>query len=129
MVLRIEDTDVERSEARYEDQLIADLKWLGIDWDEGPDLGGPYGPIVSPIVWKSTASTPSDCQTRARLIFVSAAKKICRRSASGPRRSIVSQSIPASAAPSIRLRPAKRAGRRRILRDPAANSRASHPLS
>ena len=44
MVLRIEDTDVDRSEARYEDQLIADLKWLGLDWDEGPDTGGPFGP-------------------------------------------------------------------------------------
>ncbi|MGH9546967.1 MAG: glutamate--tRNA ligase [Terriglobales bacterium] len=44
MVLRIEDTDVERSETRFEDQLIADLKWLGLDWDEGPDLGGPYAP-------------------------------------------------------------------------------------
>ena len=44
MVLRIEDTDVERSEARFEDQLIADLKWLGLDWDEGPDKPGAYGP-------------------------------------------------------------------------------------
>jgi nondiscriminating glutamyl-tRNA synthetase len=44
MVLRIEDTDVERSEARFEDQLITDLKWLGLDWDEGPDVGGPYTP-------------------------------------------------------------------------------------
>ena len=44
MVLRIEDTDVERSEARFEDQLIDDLKWLGLDWDEGPDVGGPYAP-------------------------------------------------------------------------------------
>jgi nondiscriminating glutamyl-tRNA synthetase len=44
MVLRIEDTDVERSEARFEDQLIDDLKWLGLDWDEGPDVGGPYTP-------------------------------------------------------------------------------------
>jgi nondiscriminating glutamyl-tRNA synthetase len=44
MVLRIEDTDVERSEARFEDQLIADLKWFGLDWDEGPDVGGPYFP-------------------------------------------------------------------------------------
>lgn len=43
-ILRIEDTDVERSEARFEDQLIADLKWLGIDWDEGPDAGGAFGP-------------------------------------------------------------------------------------
>ena len=44
MILRIEDTDVERSEARFEDQLIGDLKWLGLDWDEGPDVGGPYVP-------------------------------------------------------------------------------------
>jgi nondiscriminating glutamyl-tRNA synthetase len=44
MVLRIEDTDVARSEARFEDQLIDDLKWLGLDWDEGPDVGGPYAP-------------------------------------------------------------------------------------
>jgi nondiscriminating glutamyl-tRNA synthetase len=43
-VLRIEDTDVERSEARYETQLLDDMKWLGIDWDEGPDVGGPYPP-------------------------------------------------------------------------------------
>lgn len=44
MVLRIEDTDVERSEARFEDQLISDLHWLGLDWDEGPDVGGAYAP-------------------------------------------------------------------------------------
>src|SRR5271165_4271461 len=48
MVLRIEDTDVERSEERFESQLLEDLKWLGLDWDEGPDPPGPdkglYGP-------------------------------------------------------------------------------------
>ena len=44
MILRVEDTDLERSEARFEDQLIGDLKWLGLDWDEGPDVGGPYPP-------------------------------------------------------------------------------------
>src|ERR1022692_2334078 len=46
MVLRIEDTDVERSEERFETQLIDDLKWLGIDWDEGPDKEpqGPFAP-------------------------------------------------------------------------------------
>ncbi|HKD79642.1 MAG TPA: glutamate--tRNA ligase [Candidatus Angelobacter sp.] len=43
-ILRIEDTDLERSEARYETQLIEDMKWLGLDWDEGPDVGGPYPP-------------------------------------------------------------------------------------
>jgi glutamyl-tRNA synthetase/nondiscriminating glutamyl-tRNA synthetase len=41
-ILRIEDTDLERSEARYESQLIEDLRWLGLDWDEGP--GGADSP-------------------------------------------------------------------------------------
>ena len=37
-LLRIEDTDLERSETRYEAQLVEDLRWLGLDWDEGPGL-------------------------------------------------------------------------------------------
>ncbi|NPA53396.1 MAG: glutamate--tRNA ligase [Aquificae bacterium] len=44
LVLRIEDTDKERSKKEYEEMLIDDLKWLGIEWDEGPDVGGDYGP-------------------------------------------------------------------------------------
>src|SRR6185437_12490064 len=36
-ILRIEDTDLERSQPRYEQQLIEDLRWLGLDWDEGPE--------------------------------------------------------------------------------------------
>jgi glutamyl-tRNA synthetase len=44
LVLRIEDTDVERSKKEYEENLIKDLKWLGIEWDEGPDVGGDFGP-------------------------------------------------------------------------------------
>jgi nondiscriminating glutamyl-tRNA synthetase len=43
-ILRIEDTDVERSQARFRDELMVDLAWLGLDWDEGPDIGGPSAP-------------------------------------------------------------------------------------
>jgi glutamyl-tRNA synthetase len=43
-ILRIEDTDVERSQLRFRDELMADLRWLGMDWDEGPDIGGPSEP-------------------------------------------------------------------------------------
>ncbi len=39
-LLRIEDTDLDRSEARHEAHLIEDLKWLGLNWDEGPRLAG-----------------------------------------------------------------------------------------
>jgi glutamyl/glutaminyl-tRNA synthetase len=43
-VLRIEDTDAERSTLESERAILEDLRWLGIDWDEGPDAGGSYGP-------------------------------------------------------------------------------------
>ncbi|MCX7813273.1 MAG: glutamate--tRNA ligase [Pseudothermotoga sp.] len=43
-VLRIEDTDIARSERIFEKNLMDSLRWLGIDWDEGPDVGGAYGP-------------------------------------------------------------------------------------
>ena len=43
-ILRIEDTDLARSEQRFEDQLIEDLLWLGLDWDEGIQRGGEFGP-------------------------------------------------------------------------------------
>lgn len=43
-ILRIEDTDLERSKKEYEDDIINGLKWLGLDWDEGPDKGGDFGP-------------------------------------------------------------------------------------
>lgn len=43
-ILRIEDTDLERSTMESEMLIYEDLKWLGLDWDEGPSVGGDYGP-------------------------------------------------------------------------------------
>ena len=43
-VLRIEDTDQKRTVADAELRLMADLRWAGLQWDEGPGVGGPYGP-------------------------------------------------------------------------------------
>lgn len=43
-ILRIEDTDRERSTAEYEQTIMDGMRWLGFDWDEGPDKGGPKGP-------------------------------------------------------------------------------------
>lgn len=44
LILRVEDTDSERSSRQSEVNILESLKWLGIDWDEGPDVGGDYGP-------------------------------------------------------------------------------------
>ena len=43
-VLRIEDTDQARSSAASEAAILRSLRWLGLQWDEGPDIGGPHGP-------------------------------------------------------------------------------------
>ena len=43
-ILRIEDTDVERSQAEMVTGILDGLRWLGIDWDEGPEVGGPHAP-------------------------------------------------------------------------------------
>ncbi|HZK48640.1 MAG TPA: glutamate--tRNA ligase [Thermoleophilia bacterium] len=44
MVLRVEDTDLKRSRHEHELSIVRDLHWLGLQADEGPDVGGPYGP-------------------------------------------------------------------------------------
>ena len=59
-VLRIEDTDLERSDPKYEKDILEGLRWLGLGWDEGPDVGGPYGPyrqrerldIYEKFIWR-----------------------------------------------------------------------------
>ena len=43
-VLRIEDTDAARNTEESYDALLEVMRWLGLDWDEGPEVGGPYGP-------------------------------------------------------------------------------------
>ncbi|HHU88801.1 MAG: glutamate--tRNA ligase [Sphaerochaetaceae bacterium] len=45
-ILRIEDTDQERSSEEALEDLYATLEWLGVEWDEGPIVGGPHGPYV-----------------------------------------------------------------------------------
>ena len=43
-ILRIEDTDKERSDQKWTQEIIEEFKWLGIEWNEGPDVGGEFGP-------------------------------------------------------------------------------------
>ncbi|RAV02430.1 tRNA glutamyl-Q(34) synthetase GluQRS [Paenibacillus sp. YN15] len=45
-VLRIEDIDGPRSKAEFARRIPGDLRWLGLDWEEGPDVGGPSGPYI-----------------------------------------------------------------------------------
>ncbi len=45
-ILRMEDLDLPRVRPAAASQLLTDLRWLGLEWDEGPDVGGPYGPYT-----------------------------------------------------------------------------------
>src|SRR5262249_11132793 len=45
-ILRIEDTDQKRTQEQSIEGIMAGLKWAGLNWDEGPDIGGPYGPYI-----------------------------------------------------------------------------------
>lgn len=46
LVLRVDDTDRQRSSRQYLDSIIESMRWLGLDWDEGPLVGGPFAPYV-----------------------------------------------------------------------------------
>src|SRR5512146_1773793 len=48
-VLRIEDTDRERSTQQAVDAILDAMRWLGLDWDEGPGVGGPYEPYFQTL--------------------------------------------------------------------------------
>ena len=87
-VLRIEDTDRQRSSAASEQQILAALSWLGLEWNEGPDIGGEVGPYrqserteiyrehVAQLVAKG-AAYPCFC-TRERLDELRAEQKAAK---------------------------------------------------
>src|SRR3954453_14941334 len=69
-VLRIEDTDVERSSVEMVDGILDGLRWLGLDWDEGPKVGGPYTPYFQSERldrYRSMADRPPVPRTRLLL--------------------------------------------------------------
>lgn len=65
-VLRIEDTDLERSTKEYEQSILDGMRWMGLDWDEGPDKGGDYGPYRQSERMHLYKNTRSSSSTRAR---------------------------------------------------------------
>jgi glutamyl-tRNA synthetase len=82
-VLRMEDIDKPRSKPEFARQILEDLRWLGIDWDEGPDVGGPYGPYKQSEreelykealkrLWRDGRLYPCYC-SRAELMAVASA--------------------------------------------------------
>jgi glutamyl-tRNA synthetase len=88
-ILRIEDTDRTRSTVESEQMILRALRWVGLSWDEGPDVGGPYGPYRQSersAMYKAAAQTlidnggayPCFC-TEARLAELKVAQKMAKQ--------------------------------------------------
>ena len=71
MVLRIEDTDQSRSSKESEDAILSSLKWLGLDWDEGPDCGEEIMVLIDKVSdWIYTKKPFKNLWTQVMLIPV-----------------------------------------------------------
>ncbi len=86
MVLRMEDLDPDRCRAEYADQLADDLRWLGLDWDEGYQKGGPHGPYTQSDRTELYAAAFRKLEERG-LIYPCFCTRAQRLAASAPHRS------------------------------------------
>ena len=87
-ILRIEDTDRARFVEGAERGIFDILHWFGLDWDEGPDVGGPFGPYVQSErtdLYRDTPSSLVEQRSRLPLLLHAGAAAARARSAAGPR--------------------------------------------
>jgi glutamyl-tRNA synthetase len=80
-LLRIEDTDQVRSTRESEEAILRSLRWLGLSWDEGPDVGGPHGPYRQSERSAIYRRTPTCCSRRGTRFAASARPPARRRCA------------------------------------------------
>ena len=86
MVLRMEDLDPDRCRREYAGQLAGDLRWLGLDWDEGYEAGGPHGPYLQSERTELYAAAFRSLEERG-LIYPCFCTRAQRLAASAPHRS------------------------------------------
>ena len=106
LILRIEDTDTERLKEDSVSQILTSLKWLGINWDEGPEVGGDCGPYYQSERLDIYKNMLTSCWKRARLTTASAPLLIWKHSAksSVPLSSRSAMHAPAATCPLRRFR-------------------------
>ncbi len=85
-ILRIDDTDQQRNVEEALQPILDGFRWLGIDWDEGPEVGGPHGPYFqSQRGDRYQAAVDAAAAERAGLPRLCAQPRNCRRSVQRPR--------------------------------------------
>ena len=84
LVLRMEDIDPARSKPEFVEGILEDLAWLGIDWDEGPDRGGPFAPYTQSLRLGRYAEVLGDLRERGLVYPCFCTRKDLRTLASAP---------------------------------------------
>ena len=84
-ILRIEDTDAERSTRESEASILEDVRWLGLEWDEGPDVGGRMAPIASRSGCTCMRRTPTSCSHAGHAYYCFCSPREARGGAPGRR--------------------------------------------
>lgn len=83
-VMRVEDLDPPRIIPGAEERLLEDLRWLGMDWDEGPDVGGPYGPYRQSERYPVFREALAKLRAAGRLYGCTCSRADLKRLASAP---------------------------------------------
>lgn len=83
-ILRMEDLDRPRVRVGSAQQILADLQWLGLDWDEGPDIGGPFAPYEQSVREACYQEALRRLQRRGRVFPCFCSRKDVQRAASAP---------------------------------------------
>jgi glutamyl-tRNA synthetase len=83
-IMRVEDLDAPRVQKDAARSMLEDLRWLGLDWDEGPDVGGPHGPYVQSERIDSYIAAFDALRTRGHLFPCTCSRKEIAEIASAP---------------------------------------------
>lgn len=108
VVLRMEDIDPDRSRPEFADEIMRDLRWLGLDWDEGPDVGGPCGPYEQSGRLGRYAETLDLLERAGRVYPCFCTRKELRELAGAPHARIAGDGSPAYPGTCRALTPAER---------------------
>jgi glutamyl-tRNA synthetase len=105
LILRNEDLDPQRSRPEFVDAMLGDLRWLGICWDEGPDVGGPVGPYAQSRRGEHYLSTWKHLLERGFLYPCTCSRKELSRVAQAPHEGDEGPMYPGTCRPAAALHP------------------------
>ena len=107
LVLRVEDLDRERCQPAFAAALVEDLRWLGLGWQEGPDVGGPYGPYIQSERLDRYLAAWRQLAARGTIYPCSCTRRDVERAARAPHAGEHETLYPGTCRPAVAVAPAQ----------------------